>query len=232
MTAGALGFAASYIEKDQPIQLDMDPLDVREPAWTKAFNDAVGKLDRAIADYLQRSGRAPKNRVHAGTSPGYTKGAVIVGVYALARQTAPPSISAPVLSAKGRALYDQIKAQSIPQYTGRGAYTGFVDNSIHLGRGESWAPPYAPYNPGGPTEVNEPGVIRDLNNAWYDACAKFLTAGLQILDDDHIAADHRVSRDAARTYLTSNKGTTVAATLILDAVSMHESETDRINRTL
>ena len=128
MTAAALGFAASYIEKDQPIQLDMDPLDVREPAWTKAFNDAVGKLDRAIADYLQRSGRAPKNKVHAGTSPGYTKGAVIVGVYALAGQTAPPSISAPVLSTKGRALYDQIKAQSVPQYTGRGAYTGFVDN--------------------------------------------------------------------------------------------------------
>lgn len=390
MTAAALGFAASYIEKDQPIQFDMDPLDVREPAWTKAFNDAVGKLDRAIADYLQRSGRAPKNKVHAGTAPGYTKGAVIVGVYALAGQTAPPSISAPVLSAKGRALYDQIKAQSIPQYTGRGAYTGFVDNkntventdpvgprstarflapdpdavperhprwlppadsplwasrkrrgtadsyvpwglimgatasqapmepntttatnladqstilmrdtfgmvftaeptvddiatythgmiqaiykayglgpsctpyeiavgdqtkkmasclpctffmvatgyppnSIHLGRGESWAPLYAPYNLGGPTEVNEPGVIRDLNNAWYDACARFLTAGLQILDDDHIAEDHRASRDAARTYLTSNKGTTVAATLILDAVSMHESETDRINRTL
>ncbi len=115
MTAAALGFAASYIEKDQPIQFDMDPLDVREPAWAKSFNDAVGKLDRAIADYLQRSGRAPKNKVHAGTSPGYTKGAVIVGVYALAGQTAPPSISAPVLSAKGRALYDQIKAQSVPE---------------------------------------------------------------------------------------------------------------------
>ena len=124
MTAAALGFAASYIEKDQPIQFDMDPLDVREPAWTKAFNDAVGKLDRAIADYLQRSGRAPKNKVHAGTAPGYTKGAVIVGVYALAGQTAPPSISAPVLSAKGRALYDQIKAQSVPQYTGEARTPG------------------------------------------------------------------------------------------------------------
>jgi hypothetical protein len=110
--------------------------------------------------------------------------------------------------------------------------TGYPPSSIHLGRGGSWAPLYAPYNPGGPTEVNEPGVIRDLNNAWYDACGKFLPAGLQILDDDHIAADHRASRDTARTYLTSNKGTTVAATLILDAVSMHESETDRINRTL
>jgi hypothetical protein len=52
MTAAALGFAASYIEKDQPIQFDMDPLDVRDQGKTRAFNDAVSKLDRAIADYL------------------------------------------------------------------------------------------------------------------------------------------------------------------------------------
>ncbi len=36
MTAAALGFAASYIEKDQPIQFDMDPLDVHEPEPTVA----------------------------------------------------------------------------------------------------------------------------------------------------------------------------------------------------
>jgi hypothetical protein len=69
MTAAALGFAASYIEKDQPIQFDMDPLDVRDQGKTRAFNDAVSKLDKAIADYLQRSGRAPKDKLHAETSP-------------------------------------------------------------------------------------------------------------------------------------------------------------------
>jgi hypothetical protein len=75
-------------------------------------------------------------------------------------------------------------------------------------------------------------VIRDLNNAWYDACAEFLAMGLQIVDDDHITDDHRASRDAARTSMASNKGKTVAGTLVLDAVSVHDGETERINRTL
>ena len=34
----------------------------------------------------------------------------------------------PVLSVKGQALYDKIKNLELTQYTGRGAYTGFVDN--------------------------------------------------------------------------------------------------------
>ena len=36
--------------------------------------------------------------------------------------------SDPVLSVKGQALYDKIKNLELTQYTGRGAYTGFVDN--------------------------------------------------------------------------------------------------------
>ncbi len=40
------------------------------------FKSAVTKIDRAIADYLKQHDLAPKNKVHAGTSPGYAKGAV------------------------------------------------------------------------------------------------------------------------------------------------------------
>jgi hypothetical protein len=393
LTAATLGFAATYIKNDRPIQFDMDPLDVADQIKTAAFKSAVTKIDRAIADYLKQHDLAPKNKVHAGTSPGYTKGAVIVGVYEMAGQSAPPSISAPVLSAKGQALYDKIKNEdpTVIQYTGRGAYTGFVDNhnstgttdpvgpratarflapapervphlhprwlpavgsalwsprkrtgtadsrvpwgliggdaaykapaqpnataatnladqitiemrdkyrmvfngeptsndiaiythgmiqaiykayalgpsctpyeiavgdltkkmasclpctlfmvaagypptSTHLGRGESWAPLYEPYNPGGHAEPNEPGVIRDLNNAWYAKCTEFITLGLNILDDGHVAEDHRLSRDAVSNYLAANEGDdTVAATLVLDAVSLHDGETDRIDRTL
>jgi hypothetical protein len=101
--------------------------------------------------------------------------------------------------------------------------------SVEASRG---FPSTNPYNPGGRAEANEVGVIRDLNNAWYDACAKFLTVGLHILDDDHTAGDHQASRDAVRSYLTSNKGKTVAGTLVLDAVTVHDGETERINRTL
>ncbi len=49
---------------------------------------------------------------------------------------------------------------------------------------------------------------------------------------DHITEDHRASRDAALAYMTSNTGNTVAGTLVLDAVSVHDGETERINRTL
>ncbi|MGE0680274.1 MAG: hypothetical protein AB7P69_05115 [Candidatus Binatia bacterium] len=392
MTAAALGFAASYIEDGRPIQFDRDPLDVDQKDVT-AFNDAVTKIDKAIADYLKKYELAPRNRVHAGTAPGYTKGAVIVGVYTLAGHSAPPSVSAPVLSPQGQALYDRIKNEdpTLVQYTGRGAYTGFVDNyntegntdpvgprptarfvishpmktphvhprwlppqssplwsprqrkgtadsyvpwgmimgdtagkdpaqpnttvatnladqttiemrdkygmvfngeptvadiaaythgmiqaiykayslgpsctpyeiavgsqtkkmasclpctlfmvaagypptSTHLGRGESWAPLYEPYNPAGSGEPNEPGVIRDLNNAWYARCTEFVTLGLKILNDDHLAEDHRASRDAVRDYIDAHRDqNTVAGALVLDAVTLHGSETDRINRTL
>jgi hypothetical protein len=392
MAAAALGFATSYIAKDHPIQFDRDPLDVDQKDVT-AFNAAVTKIDKAIADYLRKHGLESHNRVHAGTAPGYTRGAVIVGVYTLAGRSAPPSVSAPILSPKGQALYDKIKNEdpTIVQYTGRGAYTGFVDNyntegntdpvgprptarfvishstntphvhprwlppqssalwgprkrkgtldsyvpwgmimgdaaakdptpsnttsatnladqtslemrdkygmvftgeptvadltaythgmiqaiykayslgpsctpyeiavgsqtkkmasclpctlfmvaagypptSTHLGRGESWAPLYEPYNPDGSAEPNEPGVIRDLNNAWYDRCTEFVTLGLKILDDDHIAEDHRISRDAVRDYIdTHSEDETVAGVLVLDAVTLHSGETDRINRTL
>ena len=393
ITAATLGFAATYIKNDRPVQFDVDPLDVADQDRTAAFKSAVTKIDRAIANYLKQHDLAPKNKVHAGTSPGYAKGSVIVGVYELAGQSAPPSISAPVLSAKGKALYDKIKNEdpTIIQYTGRGAYTGFVDNhnsagttdpvgprptarflapaseqlphlhprwlpavgsalwsprkrkgtadsrvpwgliggdaadkapvqsnataatnladqitnemrdnykmvfngeptiddiaiythgmiqaiykayalgpsctpyeiavgdltkkmasclpctlfmvaagyppnSTHLGRGESWAPLYETYNPGGHAEPNERAVIRDLNNAWYAVCREFITLGLQILDDGHVAEDHRLSRDAVDNYLAANTGHgPVAAILFLDAVSLHDTETDRINRTL
>jgi hypothetical protein len=94
MAAAALGFATSYIAKDHPIQFDRDPLDVDQKDVT-AFNAAVTKIDKAIADYLRKHGLESHNRVHAGTAPGYTRGAVIVGVYTLAGRSAPPSVSAP-----------------------------------------------------------------------------------------------------------------------------------------
>ena len=109
---------------------------------------------------------------------------------------------------------------------------GYPPTSTHLGRGESWAPLYEPYNPGGEAEPNERGVIRDLNNAWSARCTACLTLGLEILDDGHVDQDHAESRDAVRRYLATNPGDTVASTLILDALTLHDVETDRINRTL
>ena len=398
MTAAALGFAASYVKNGTPIRFDLDPKYRAEDF--AGLQAVVAKIDKAVVDYLKKNNLEPAGRVNAGLAPDYSNGAVIMVVYELAIQSAPISVSDPVLSFKGQALYDKIKNLELTQYTGRGAYTGFVDNknieentdpvgprptarfltpdpdivpsddptmgglhprwlprtgsaswiprlrkgttdsyvpwgliggdaagkeldpkmlnvthatnladqitgemsatdkmvfngdpttadivaythgmiqaiykayslgpscspyeiavgavttklasclpctlfmvaqgypptSIHLGRGESWAPLYQPYNPGGQAESNELAVIRDLNNSWRAKCAEFLALGVQILDDAHIVDDHKAARDGLRSYLSSNSSDkTVAATLVLDAVTVHESESVRIDRTL
>ena len=407
MMAAVLGLAADYIAATKkPLQFDMDPLEASSPqeqTKTALFNTTVLKMDAAVAAYLTRKKLAP-NHLHAGLSPGYWQGAMIMGVYVLAGQETPQPehpgtiaspLTAPVLSVKGKALWDKIRTVSpmTPQYTGRGAYTGFVDNkntvgntdpvgprstvrmvapapgdeastvvpyprwlppgdhpvwnprerkgtntyvpwgliggdkatqdptstndshatnlaeqielemrdkygmvfasdptmndiatythgmiqaiykayalgpscapyeiavgdqtkkmasclpctlfmhaagyppsSIHLGSGESWAPLYAPYNPNGCTESNEFGVIRDLNNAWYDKCLAWLKTGLEILDDAHITADNKASRDAVLDYLKTHEAEpTLGGVLILDALTLHDSELNRISRTL
>jgi hypothetical protein len=407
MTAAALGLAADYIaKKKKPIQFDQDP--TTPVLQADAFNKTVAKMDAAVAAYLKKEKLEPG--VKAGTSPGYTQGAVIMGVYTLAGQTRPESISKPELSPAGLDLWKNIAVLSPlagEQYTGWGAYTGFVDNkntdpgvphnpigprstirqtapaagipapteaphprwlppsksplwtarkrkvegtfvpwglisgdkaaepahpghqskatnladqetwemqnvfkmpfagnvtnadiatyvhgmiqaiykaytlgpscvpyeiavgdktkkmasclactlfmyaseypptSTHLGRAESWAPQYAPYNPPGPGqppsalgEFNELAVIRDLNNRWYEKCLEWLLKGVAILDDDHIAPDHKESRNALKTYLDDHadpvKGgdDTVAGVLVLDALTVHDTEINRLTRTL
>jgi hypothetical protein len=110
---------------------------------------------------------------------------------------------------------------------------GYPPSSIHLGSGESWSPLFAPYNPNGSTEVNEAGVVRDLNNAWYERYLECLTMGLEILDYAHISADHRSSHDAVLLYLKAHDTEpTCGGALILDAVTVHDLELNRIIRTL
>lgn len=390
MTAVTLGFAGSYIaDSGNPIQFDMDPLEAsKEPAKVKHFESVVGKMDSAVAAYLTKTGKR-SGEVKPGLSPGYSDGAIIMGVYAMAGKDAPQTVSAPILSEKGKALWERIRTLSVAQYTGRGAYTGFVDNkntegdsdpvgprssarfrapkpgqadcgshprwlppadsplwenrkraggdtfvpwgliggekagvsrnetgsgalneadfttisisnvgmayvedvaaddiaaythgmiqaiykayhlgpgcepyeiavgdmtkkmascltctlfmnaagypptSIHLGRGESWAPLYRPYNPNGSAGDQEAAVIRDLNNAWYAKCLEWLQTGLVILDDTRIAGDHQASREAVSRYLNANRADpTVGGVLILDAVTIHAGELDRLSRTL
>jgi hypothetical protein len=93
-------------------------------------------------DYLKKSNLEPAGKVNAGLAPDYSKGAVIMGVYKLANQSAPLSVSDPVLSVKGEALYDKIKNQQLTQYTGRGAYTGFVDNKNTEGNTDPVGPAF------------------------------------------------------------------------------------------
>ena len=114
---------------------------------------------------------------------------------------------------------------------------GYPPTSIHLGRGESWLPLYKPYDPLADGTIEpQPGdraVIRDLNNAWYRKCLEWLNLGLDILDKRIINTSHAASRAAVKKYLTDNsQDSTVGGVLILDAVTIHESDGNRIDRTL
>lgn len=390
MTAAVLGFASKQVSQTHPVRFDVEP--GSPPSDWDRFTGIVERIDRAVVDHLRAEGLEPEGGVNAGLSPDHTKGAVIMGVYKIAGQEAPASVGEPELSPKGQVLYNRIKNEEVSQYTGRGAYTGFVDNwnsegktspigprptarflvpaveehhdhanrgwagsrwlppvesplwadrrrlgtknsfvpwgmiggdkawkpgagdnanladqissemrdrygmvfngeptnddivaythgmihciykayalgpscapyeitvgtqttklasclpctlfmtasgypptSIHLGRGESWAPLFAPYNPGEASEPNERGVINDLNYAWCLSCKEFLETGLAILDDAHIEQSHIKARDALCAYLNAADGDESAAMLILDALTIHDSEANRVDRTL
>ena len=401
MTAALLGFAASQVMADVPVRFDLDPLDAKDAATWQAFQTVVSKIDTAVADHLHKTGRAPAGKVHSGTAPDYAKGAVIMGVYRLAGQSAPASVFDPVLSTKGQALYKEIVAETLPQYTGRGAYTGFVDNrntegdtdpvgprptarfltpepkgqhsgdyvlesldrrwlppapcalwtqrlrrgttdsfvpwgiiggdsaqappnttmsnvtgatnvadqitgemqqtykmifvgddptpgdivgythgmiqaiykayslgpscapyeiavgsqtkkmascvpctlfmvaqgypptATHLGRGESWAPLYEPYNPNGKEEDHEWAVIRDLNNSWCVKCDEYMRLGAEVLSTAIVSTDHVAARDALGGYLQASAAEKAAAAMIiLDALTIHDTEAARVGRTL
>jgi hypothetical protein len=109
---------------------------------------------------------------------------------------------------------------------------GYPPNSIHLGRGESWTPLYTPYNPDGSENAGERQIIRDLNNVWYEKCRDWLTLGLEILNDSFITDSHRESRVGVRNYLNEHTDPTVGGVLILDALTIHDTELRRMNRTL
>lgn len=130
------------------------------------------------------------------------------------------------------------------------ASAGYFPNSIHLGRGESWAPLFAPYTPSVKMLPNSsvieskdpqaiaalPRTISDLNNSWYARCLLWMRKGLEILSDAQVADPlHLTAKQALASYMAAparqNDGT-LAGRLILDAVTMHDSEQSRLKRTL
>ncbi|MCC2280980.1 hypothetical protein LKL35_37375 [Streptomyces sp. ET3-23] len=121
--------------------------------------------------------------------------------------------------------------------------TGYPPNSIHLGRGESWVPlfsPYPPYSstpsdPDNPTSTDR--ILIDLNRSWQDACKQWLYLGLDVLEVENKAAvlddEHKDSVTVLRKYLNDHsQDKSVASVLILDAITIHDSESKRIARTL
>jgi hypothetical protein len=153
MTAVLLGFTAEHFIKDQRVRFDMDPADfaaldrvekTSEQAKRTPRDEIIQKwndfcmvsqrIETAVNDYVKdfKEQDDRQQKVLADLAPDYGRGAVIMGVYRLADQTAPVTITDPVLSFEGKILYNKIVNKDNPenkfQYIGRGAYTGFVDN--------------------------------------------------------------------------------------------------------
>ncbi|RKH58099.1 hypothetical protein [Corallococcus aberystwythensis] len=116
--------------------------------------------------------------------------------------------------------------------------TGHAASSTHLGRGESWSPLYPPANP----TTTQHKAWQACNAQWQAYCKSIIDAGLQCLKKApaQLNADWTASVAALDLYLNGPRGVnktpaTAAqayANLILDAVTVHDHEVKRVNRTL
>lgn len=106
--------------------------------------------------------------------------------------------------------------------------TGFPASATHIGRGESWAPLYPE---GGDQNSTQNASRTDCNNRWAAYCKTIVDAGIQCMTGAVVTDDHQASLGELKKYL-SGKSPADYANLILDAVTVHASEVDRVNRTL
>ncbi len=110
---------------------------------------------------------------------------------------------------------------------------GYPPSSIHLGRGESWLPffPQEQRTKGYSTFVDE--AIRSTNTRWYLECWQHLKLGAKILTEDKVEKTHQGRLKLFKLYLERNANDLFCgANLILDAITVHCGEVERINRTL
>lgn len=104
--------------------------------------------------------------------------------------------------------------------------TGFPASSSHLGRGESWCILH-PVDPGLKTTQDQ--ARAHCNDQWAAYCKTIVASGIKCMEgqvtDDHLASFALLKSFAGRdTYAWGN--------LILDAVTVHNGECQRINVTL
>ena len=75
-------------------------------------------------------------------------------------------------------------------------------------------------------------VIRDLNNSWCEKCDAYMRLGAEVLSTASMSSDHVAARDALRSYLQANATPAAAAMIVLDALTIHDTEQARVGRTL
>lgn len=121
--------------------------------------------------------------------------------------------------------------------------TGYPASSTHLGRGESWGPLYPDDTLTKATTkaTTKESIARtNSNTAWYNYCQKIIVAGLACLrapnEEEmplYLTEDHRVTVTRLVDYVgLLGSESRAYANLILDAVTVHDSELKRLGRTL
>jgi hypothetical protein len=114
---------------------------------------------------------------------------------------------------------------------------GFPASATHLGRGDSWCPSYADdltasKNNKKLDDASPNNLARVTCNAdWAKYCKQVLELGMACLEK-RLMDDHQASLGALHQYLQSNTRDIDAANLILDALTVHDQQVNRINRTL
>jgi hypothetical protein len=111
---------------------------------------------------------------------------------------------------------------------------GYPPSSIHLGRGESWTPFY-PKRAGnsGYSSILD-SCIESINIRWQLECMQHLKLGIKILDTSGaLNGTHAASLTSLKTFISEHANDLYCGgNLVLDAVTVHSSETTRLVRTL
>lgn len=105
---------------------------------------------------------------------------------------------------------------------------GYPASATHLGRGESWLPQY-PEN--GSTASTQDRSRAACNEKWASYCKAIIDAGIACVDKRLATEQHKASMSSLKAYL-AGKLPMDYANLILDAVTVHEHEVVRVDRTL
>jgi hypothetical protein len=112
---------------------------------------------------------------------------------------------------------------------------GYPPSSIHLGRGESWAPPYARDYPDHPHRA---GAAAACLRNWNWLCYTNLRKGVDILRETSAVTDpvHKASLECLKSVLDRidivTDGGRTAADLILDASAIHDKDYMKVLRAL
>ncbi len=105
---------------------------------------------------------------------------------------------------------------------------GYPASATHLGRGESWLPLY-PEN--GNSVSSQDRTRAACNEKWAAYCKTIIDAGIACIERRLATDQHKASAAGLKAYL-AGKQPLDYANLVLDAVTVHEHEVVRVDRTL